>query len=185
MGANDDKRIANVIPSSNLPTVPPEKNHFRFQVAIVGKKTIVEVIPNGARPHGEWFNSIILGNALAELKKLPAGLVDLVVTSPPYADARKRTYGGIHPDKYVEWFKPISAELMRVLKPTGSFVLNIKEKVEKGERHTYVLDLIHAFRKQGWLWTEEYIWHKKNCFPGKWPNRFRSLLKNLAFGGWK
>lgn len=28
-------------------------------------------------------------------------------------------------------------------------------------------------RKQGWLWTEEYIWHKKNCHPGKWPNRFR------------
>ena len=30
-----------------------------------------------------------------------------------------------------------------------------------------------ALRKQGWLWTEEYIWHKKNCYPGKWPNRFR------------
>src|SRR5699024_1168547 len=27
--------------------------------------------------------------------------------------------------------------------------------------------------KQGWLWTEEFIWHKKNSFPGKWPNRFR------------
>src|SRR5260364_132469 len=30
-----------------------------------------------------------------------------------------------------------------------------------------------ALRKQGWLWTEEYIWHKRNCYPGKWPNRFR------------
>ena len=28
-------------------------------------------------------------------------------------------------------------------------------------------------RKHGWLWTEEYVWHKKNCYPGKWPNRFR------------
>ncbi len=28
-------------------------------------------------------------------------------------------------------------------------------------------------RKRGWLWTEEYCWHKKNCYPGKWPNRFR------------
>jgi len=60
-----------------------------------------------------------------------------------------------------------------VLKPTGSFVLNIKEKAEDGERHTYVLELILALRKQGWYWTEEYIWHKKNCYPGKWPNRFR------------
>jgi DNA modification methylase len=68
---------------------------------------------------------------------------------------------------------PISEEIKRVLKPTGSFVLNIKERTENGERQTYVLELILAMRKQSWLWTEEYIWHKKNCFPGKWPNRFR------------
>ncbi len=42
-----------------------------------------------------------------------------------------------------------------------------------GERHTYVLELIIEMRKLGWFWTEEYVWHKKNCYPGKWPNRFR------------
>jgi len=76
-------------------------------------------------------------------------------------------------DTYVDWFLPISAELKRVLKPEGSFILNIKERAIDGERQTYVLELILAMRKQGWLWTEEYIWHKKNCYPGKWPNRFR------------
>jgi len=60
-----------------------------------------------------------------------------------------------------------------VLKPTGTFVLNIKEKVIKGERHTYVIELILQMKKQGWLWTEEFAWHKKNCYPGKWANRFR------------
>ena len=99
--------------------------------------------------------------------------VDLIVTSPPYADRRSKTYGGIRPEDYVDWFLPRSAEFYRVLKPAGSFVLNIKEKAENGERHTYVIELILALRKQGWLWTEEYIWHKKNCYPGKWPNRFR------------
>jgi len=59
------------------------------------------------------------------------------------------------------------------MKPTGSFVLNIKEHVRNGERETYVLELILALRKQGWLWTEEYCWYKKNSYPGKWPNRFR------------
>jgi len=54
--------------------------------------------------------------------------VDLIFTSPPYADQRKNTYGGIHPDKYVEWFLPISSELLKVLKPAGTFVLNIKGK---------------------------------------------------------
>jgi len=39
--------------------------------------------------------------------------------------------------------------------------------------------LILALRKQGWLWTEEFIWHKKNCYPGKWPNRFRDSWERL------
>ena len=95
------------------------------------------------------------------------------MTSPPYADNRKKTYGGIRTDKYVDWFLPISKELLRVLKPEGSFVLNIKERTVNGERGTYVLELILEMKKQGWLWTEEYVWHKRNSFPGKWPNRFR------------
>ncbi len=107
------------------------------------------------------------------LPEIPSESVDLIVTSPPYADNRKQTYGGIDPDQYVDWFLPISAELRRVLKPSGTFILNIKEKVVGGERHTYVIEMILAMRKQGWLWTEEFIWHKKNCYPGKWPNRFR------------
>jgi DNA modification methylase len=107
------------------------------------------------------------------LPKLPDDCVNLIVTSPPYADSRKDTYGGINPDKYVEWFLPIAVELKRVLMEDGSFVLNIKERVVGGERHTYVIELILALKRQGWLWTEEYMWHKKNCAPGKWPNRFR------------
>ncbi len=104
---------------------------------------------------------------------------DLIVTSPPYADSRSKTYGGIKPDNYVKWFSPISNELLRVLKPDGTFILDIKEKAVNGERHTYVIELILEMRKQGWLWTEEFIWHKKNCHPGKWPNRFRDAWERL------
>jgi DNA modification methylase len=119
------------------------------------------------------INQIVLGNCLDILSSYAEQSVNLIVTSPPYADSRKSTYGGIHPDHYVEWFLPISEQLFRVLKNDGSFILNIKEKALNGERHTYVLELILALKKQGWFWTEEYIWHKKNCSPGKWPNRFR------------
>jgi site-specific DNA-methyltransferase (adenine-specific) len=121
----------------------------------------------------EWFDRIIQGDCLHVLPQMPSDSVDLIVTSPPYADNRKNTYGGVRPDDYVNWFLPISAELMRVLKADGTFILNIKEKVVEGERHTYVLEMILEMKKQGWLWTEEYIGHKKNCYPGKWPNRFR------------
>jgi len=122
---------------------------------------------------------IILGDCKEILKTLPENSVDLIFTSPPYADQRKSTYGGIHPDKYVDWFLPISEELLRILNPKGTFVLNIKEKVVKGERSTYVMELIIAMRKQGWFWTEEFIWHKKNSFPGKWSNRFRDSWERL------
>lgn len=124
------------------------------------------------------LNSIICGDALQVLRSFPDAFVDLIVTSPPYADKRKNSYGGIHPDRYVQWFLPISQELKRVLKPTGTFILNIKEGVSNGERETYVLELILEMRKQGWLWTEEYIWHKRNSYPGKWPNRFRDAWEH-------
>ena len=123
--------------------------------------------------------NILQGDSAEVLKTLPDNSIDLIVTSPPYADQRKSTYGGIAPDKYVEWFLPISEQLLRVLKPSGTFVLNIKEKVVEGERSTYVMELILAMRKQGWLWTEEFIWHKKNSYPGKWPNRFRDAWERL------
>ena len=122
---------------------------------------------------------VYCGDSREQLGYLPDNSVDLIVTSPPYADQRKNIYGGIHPDRYVEWFLPISAELLRVLKPSGTFILNIKEKVLNGERSTYVMELILAMRKQGWLWTEEFIWHKKNAYPGKWPNRFRDSWERL------
>jgi|SRR3989344_4892308 len=118
-------------------------------------------------------NKYLVGNCEEVLKQIPDNTFDLIVTSPPYSDSRKNTYGGIHPDKYVEWFLPKSKEFLRVLKPTGTFILNIKEKALDGERHTYVIDLIKELKYQGWVWTEEFIWHKKNTFPGKWSNRFR------------
>jgi len=119
------------------------------------------------------LDTVVHGDCLDVLKTLPGSCIDLIFTSPPYADNRKATYRGVPTNVYVEWFLPISAELKRVLNPEGSFVLNIKERAAHGERQTYVLELILAMRQQGWLWTEEYMWHKKNCYPGKWPNRFR------------
>lgn len=114
-----------------------------------------------------------VGDCMEVLKKYPNGYFALIVTSPPYADARKNDYGGVTPTDYVKWFCERAESLYRVLREDGTFILNIKEKVVDGERSTYVLELIQEMRKQGWLWTEEYIWHKKNCHPGKWPNRFR------------
>ena len=61
---------------------------------------------------------LYLGNALEILQKIEKESIDLVVTSPPYADSRTNTYGGIKPDEYNEWFLPVTQELLRILKPT-------------------------------------------------------------------
>lgn len=124
-------------------------------------------------------NKILFGDCEEVLKDIPDDSVDLIFTSPPYADQRKNTYGGVKPNQYVDWFLPKAFEFFRVLKPKGTFVLNIKERVVNGERHTYVIELILELRRQGWLWTEEFIWFKKNSYPGKWPNRFRDNWERL------
>jgi site-specific DNA-methyltransferase (adenine-specific)/site-specific DNA-methyltransferase (cytosine-N4-specific) len=125
------------------------------------------------------LTTIINSDSLSEMRKMPDNSVDLIITSPPYADQRKNTYGGVTVDQYVAWFLPFTKEMLRILKPSGTFILNIKEKVVGGERSTYVIELILEMKKQGWLWTEEFIWHKKNCHPGKWPNRFRDAWERL------
>jgi len=127
----------------------------------------------------ELTSGIIHGDCEEMLKRFPDHFFDLIFTSPPYADRRKKTYGGVRPGEYVDWFLPKAEQFARVLKPTGTFILNIKERVVNGERHTYVIELILRLREQGWLWTEEFIWHKRNCYPGKWPNRFRDSWERL------
>lgn len=127
----------------------------------------------------DFMNKIFHGNCEEVMKEWPDNSIDLIFTSPPYADQRRNTYGGVKPGEYVDWFLPKTLQFLRVLKPTGTFILNIKERVVNGERHTYVIELILKMREQGWLWTEEFMWHKKNSYPGKWSNRFRDSWERL------
>jgi len=76
----------------------------------------------------EVTSNIYHGDSKEVLKKIPANSIDLIVTSPPYADQRKNIYGGLHLDRYVAWFLPITEQLLRVLKSKETFVLNFKEK---------------------------------------------------------
>jgi len=132
-------------------------------------------------PGHDWLKQVHYGDCLDVMGRFPSESVDLIVTSPPYADARRHTYGGIEPERYVEWFIPRAEEMLRILKPSGSFVLNIKEKAVDGERHTYVLDLILALKREvGFRWVEEYIWHKTTAAPGKWRYRFRDAWERIA-----
>jgi DNA modification methylase len=124
-------------------------------------------------------NQIYLGDSLELLKQVEDNSIDLVITSPPYADLKKYVdFEGIHPDKYVEWFLPICNEICRVIKPTGSFILNINDKVEGGFRHPYVFDLISEIHKRTELkMFERLFWNKMKGLPNK--SRFGDRVEYL------
>jgi DNA modification methylase len=121
-----------------------------------------------------------LGDSGQWLPSLDPGSVDLFFTSPPYADAR--AYSRIHPDRYVDWFLPYSKAMLNATKPTGWFVLNIKNRVAKsgpftGQRHPYVYQLVLALQHQGWRWIETYIWAKSNAVPGRFGPRTKDSFE--------
>ena len=124
-------------------------------------------------------NEVYCGDCLDLIKELGDESIDLIFTSPPYADRRKATYGGVQEDKYVEWFLPIAHELKRVLSKTGSFFLNIKPHTNKGERSLYVFDLICQLkRKTGFKFVDEFCW-TKNAFPGDHRGRFKNAFEPI------
>ena len=87
----------------------------------------------------DYLDTIIQGDCEDQLAILPDRSVDLIFTSPPYANQRRTSSFDVGADQYVEWFMPKAGEFQRVLKPSGTFILNIKEGVVAGERHTYVI----------------------------------------------
>lgn len=114
---------------------------------------------------------------LETMSRLQDNSVDLIFTSPPYAERRKQTYGGVNENKYVEWFIPIAKEMKRVIKPTGSIFINIKPHTTNGERSLYVFELILALKREcGLMFIEEYCW-TKNGFPGMLKGRFKNAFE--------
>ncbi len=123
---------------------------------------------------------IVWGDSSQWLRRLPPNSVDLFFMSPPYADAR--SYSRIAPDRYVEWFVPFAEAMLDAVAETGSFVLNIKNRVAKsgplkGQRHPYVYQLVLALQDMGWRWTETYIWRKPNAIPGRFGPRTKDAFE--------
>ena len=123
---------------------------------------------------------IIKGDCFDLIKRIPDNSIDLVITSPPYSDivnygkqvSTKKT------DDYVDWILPLFKEIHRVLKPSGSFILNINDKCEGGYRSTYIYDLISRNNKETKLKLyDTYIWHKLNGIPNGGPKRFRNTTE--------
>ena len=114
---------------------------------------------------------------------LPDDCVDLVVTSPPYALHFKKEYGNANQEDYVDWFRPFGRQLFRILKPSGSLVLNIGGSYEKGQptRSLYHFHLLLMLCEDvGFRLAQECFWYNpaKLPSPAEWVNVRRIRIKD-------
>lgn len=124
--------------------------------------------------------NILEGDCFELIKSQPDNSVDLVITSPPYSDIVNygKKVSTKKPDDYCDWILPLFREIYRVLKPSGSFILNINDKCEGGYRSTYIYDLISRNNKETKLKLyDTYIWWKHNGIPNGQVKRFRNTTE--------
>ena len=111
------------------------------------------------------LNKILCGDCVELMKEMPQNSVDLVITSPPYADQRKKQYGGIDEKDYPNWTVKWMSECWRILKDNGSVAIVIRPNIKNGQISDYVLKTRLALREWGWIECEELIWIKPDSPP--------------------
>ena len=157
-----------------------------FFGSLVGRK------PAYARSDGEAW----CGDSRRLLRKIPDESIDLVLTSPPYALLRSKEYGNEPDHKYVNWFRPFARQIHRILKPTGSLVLNIGGAWKPGlpvrslYQYQLLLDLCapSSTRRRAPVFylAQEFYWFNPAKLPGpvQWVNVDRVRVKDAVEPIW-
>lgn len=128
-----------------------------------------------------------LGDSLAGMRKMPSECVDLVFTSPPFALTRKKEYGNEPSERYLTWFLPFCEEIKRILKPSGSFVLDIGGTWIPGApvRSVYHFEVAVALSKRFFL-AQDFYWYNPSRLPtpAEWVTVRRVRVKDAVNTVW-
>lgn len=132
---------------------------------------------SGQASHLTDLGALVIGDCLDVLRQTPNESLDLVITSPPY-DRQSKYGNGERYERgwYEDFFLKVSGEVLRVLKPEGSFILNYRSKRHGSERGTLQYELVFWLRDQGFLFAEDFVWGK----PSPPPGRFNRFLKDAV-----
>ena len=130
-----------------------------------------------------------VGDSLVLLAELPDDSVDLVMTSPPFALRRQKTYGNVEETEYVQWIKPFGKEIFRVLKESGSFVLDLGGAYRSGvpSRSLYNFRVLLAFCDEiGFHLAEDFYWFNPAKLPSpiEWVNKRKIRAKDSVNTVW-
>jgi len=132
------------------------------------------------------YGQIVHADSLAYMQDSVAdNSVDLIFTSPPFALLRKKDYGNVEEDKYVEWFRTFAEHFHRILKPTGSLVIDIGGSWIPGQptRSLYHFELlIMLCRKLEFHLAQEFHWWNPSKLPtpAEWVNVRRIRVKDAV-----
>ncbi len=149
----------------SVPNAPVEPVSRPGDVWIIGKHRLI---------CGDCRDLAVIGQLFGDVR------ANVCITSPPYATQREYDpssgFRPVPPDQYVDWYALVAANVAAFLADDGSYLLNIKEHADDGERSLYVKDLVIAHRRQwGWRFVDEFCWRKTdNGVPGGWNNRFKN-----------
>lgn len=135
------------------------------------------------------YGAAYVGDALQLLQGLPEESIDLVLTSPPFALQRQKEYGNVDQDEYVDWLLSFAVEIKRVLKSTGSFVLDLGGAYCRGRpvRSLYNYRvLIRMCDELGWNLAEEFFWFNPSKLPSpiEWVNKRKIRVKDAVNTIW-
>ena len=140
------------------------------------------------------YGASYLGDCLELMKKMPDNSVDLICTSPPFALVRKKEYGNVDADEYVEWFFKFAVEFKRLIKPRGSIVIDIGGSWLKGQptRSLYHYELVIRLCRAevkgglGLNLAQELYWYNpaKLPTPAEWVTVRRERVKDAVNTVW-
>jgi DNA modification methylase len=135
--------------------------------------------------YGKMFN----GDSYHLTSTMKSNSVDLIVTSPPFGLVREKDYGNVQADQYVDWFRPFATQFHRVLKKTGSLVIDIGGVWNKGlpTRHLYHYELLIMLCKQyDFHLAQDFYWWNpaKLPTPAEWVTVRRIRVKDAINKVW-
>lgn len=139
------------------------------------------MLPESLRPQASFstgLGALLVDDCLNVLRQIPDGTFHLVVTSPPYDGKPKYGNGETYERHwYEDFFLKVTAEILRTLRPEGSFVLNYRSRRHDGERGTLQYELVLWLRQQGFRFCEDFVWGKPSPPPGRWNRHLKDAVE--------